>query len=961
MSRKAFFTLALLVLLLTSSLPASATARQGPPPPEDLHWVFTGGPRGGIGYDLRINPENNDIIWVTDAFAGAHQSMDGGKTWTAKNEGIDARSGLSGDDIPVFSLTIDQHNPDVIWAGVQGMKGVYKSVDGGQTWVKKDNGIQNQPGMEVRGFTIDPSDSNIVYCSGNYPPDPSNEVRVRGFIYKTTDGGETWELLVEPDALVRWVFVDPTDANIVYASTGLFDRFAIKATGVLKSTDGGQTWRQINNGFNNLVVAALAMHPTDPMTLIAGTGKASMFTDEPHEINGGVFITHDGGENWEQVDPIKASGDEEIRFSAVVFAPSNPDIVYADAGYYFLRSQDGGQSWEIFDVGPGLAQKFLENRGQPIALVVHPSNPDILYMNAYDGGMFLSTDGGKTWRDSSVGYTGLETWGLALDPAEPAYIVSASKNGIHLSFDAGGRWDGRIDSGHINNMEAAAIDPSDRNHILVGRSIDAQLFLSADGGFSWTRVLGPLGKDEWDERRAIHDIVFTPSNSNIVYAATGIETKKLGVSKDRTGPGMFKSMDGGETWEALNNGLENTTLSFNTVAVNPQDPNIVYVGEINSGVYKSTNGGGSWSPVSNGLKIKDIRALAIDPHNPETLYAGVEGGGIWKSEGGGSSWKNVSGGMPAEAAVRAIVIDPIQPNVVYASDVRSGVYRSVDNGETWLQINNGLNVRFIHDLVISSDGRILYAASDGRGVYRLDIDGEPPKAVPEITIEQYLGIENSPIQVNGQADDWADRVVLHEDPSGDAPEGLLDLTTGYAFVDESALYFLIDVVDAKTVYEQIDIILNAGTKRFNCTIVLGNNTAHCGDMMGFETEVPPAVFSSFSIGASFEGRLDLRDLGLPETVQLEEIIVWTGECCEADWIQADSWRPTKPTPSEEESLITLEADTQVENQSTATEPVAEETPAEQQTSQMPILWIGGAVLLVVLLVGAWAMGRRSKG
>jgi len=943
--------------------------------PSDITWVFTGGPRGGIGYDIRIHPQYHNVIWVTDAFAGVHQSMDGGLTWSARNEGIDVRTGSSGDAIPVFSLTIDPNNPEIIWAGVLGIRGLYKSADGGQTWVRKDNGIEDYPNMEMRGITVNPFDSNIVYCGGNYLVDEATQDH-RGFIYKTTDGGENWELLIEPDALVRWIIVDPTDDDIIYASTGIFDRYAVKPTGVLKSIDGGQTWVQINNGFNSLAVGALAMHPTDHLTLIAGTGKPSTFTDEPNEINGGVFITHDGGQTWRQIDPIRASGDNVKIFSAVAFAPSDPNIVYADGGYIFLRSEDGGETWESYSVGSNLGSGMLENRGTPIALAVLPTDPDTVLMNAYDGGVFLSTDGGKTWHDSSSGYAGSLVWGIAIDPSEPAFVVAVSKNGVHVSYDAGGRWHGRMAQGGINSIAAVAIDPEDRNSILIGRSITGEIFRTIDGGFTWNRVLGPFGEDTMFGRRSIHEIAFSPSSPEIVYAAIGIETlSPIGVTTDMQGPGIYKSTDGGITWFAVNHGLEDTTTNMLAVAIHPQNPDVAFLSEINSGIYETLDGGKSWTPKNSGLIQTDIRALAIDPINPETIYAGVEFGGVWKSEDGGDSWANISSGMSPEASVRSIVIDPTQPNIVYAAEMQTGVFRSTDGGATWQQIIHNLKVKAIHSLAISEDGRTLYAATEGNGVYRLDLDRQPPEAVPEITLSAFLGIEDSPIEVDGSKADWEGRKIVSTDPKGDAEEGYLDILDGYAFYDEKALYFIIDTADALAPYVQFDIVFSAGGRKYVCSVVRGSSVGHIGDLTSDYQEVGPTMFSQFSFGPAFEGRIDLRDLGSPDFIQLESIGALIGECCEGStWRQADVLEIQEPTPSDQESLVNLLPEPKVDEAlKTPTEQVqAEELipptaqgqiekgqqPGGKEMTTQPLLIFVGVLLIIIFSVG-YVLGRRK--
>lgn len=681
-------------------------------------WTFTGGPRGGIGYDLAIDPRDARVIWVTDAFAGAHQSTDGGSTWTARNRGITARSGPAGEAIPIFSLTIDRGQPDTIWVGTMGMRGVFKSTDGGATWAEMDNGIATQPGMEIRSFTVDPRDSNVVYCGGNYLADAVTR-KYRGFIYKTTDGGASWSLLVEPGALVRWIILDPTNPDVVYASTGIFDRYAVQAEGVLKSTDAGTTWTHVNEGLTTLAVGALTMHPTNPQVLLAGTGKASGITDSPDEINGGVFKTTDGGAHWRQVDPIHASGNMELRFSAIAFSPSNPSIVYATTGYIILRSTDGGETWATYHM-PDDGEFY----GQPIAMVVHPTDPDTIYVNGYGGGVFTSTDGGKSWQDASKGYTGNQVWAIAVDPEDPEYVAVGSKNGTHRSTDGGDHWQGRNRSPDrypwTLNLPSLAIDPTDRETWLLGDYSWGTIFRTTDGGASWHGVLSPLATDastfNW---RSVHAIVFAPSQPATVYAATGIALNH--VTHDTRGHGVFKSTDGGLSWSAANTGLEGTSLNALSVAVHPDDPDTVYVGLLLEGVYRSMDGGAHWQPARSGLLAPEIRSLAVDPLHPDIVLAGAENGGMWRSTDGGASWKQSGVGMAPEASVRAVVFDRAHPGVVYAGSQSSGVHRSSDGGLTWTLMSTGLTNRAVNALALTADGLHLYAATEGNGVYRLDL------------------------------------------------------------------------------------------------------------------------------------------------------------------------------------------------------------------------------------------------
>jgi photosystem II stability/assembly factor-like uncharacterized protein len=930
-------------------------------------WVFTGGPRGGIGYDIRFSPTDQNTIWVTDAYAGAHESLDGGVNWIDKNKGIDARSGMSGDAIPVFSLAIDPKNPDVVWAGVTGARGLFKTTDRGKTWMRKDNGIIDKPNMEVRGITIDPQNSNVVYCGGNYLTDEKT-MDQRGFIYKSTDSGETWSLLIEPDALVRWIIVDYTDSNILYASTGIFDRFAVKPTGILKSLDGGKTWAQINNGLTTLAVGALAMHPSDHLTLIAGTGKSPAFADDPNEVYGGVFMTHDGGQTWTQVDPVKAGGDRKFTFSAVAFAPSDPNIIFADSGANFFKSADGGATWEQYYVGPSLGGGMLESRGQPIALAVLPTNPNKLYMNAYDGGVFISDDGGKTWNDSSKGYAGSQVWGIAIDPHNPGFVVSASKNGIHVSYDGGGKWNGRISGPGINNIDSVAVDPTNHANILIGKAITADVFKSIDGGFSWKEVLGPLGEDSFGKRKSIQQIAYSTSNPQVVYAAAAIDTiSPVGATRDMQSPGVYKSEDGGSTWNPANAGLEGTTMNVLSVAVNPQNPDVAYLGEMNSGVYKTTDGGKSWQPTNKGLLKTEVRALAVDPKNPDTVYAGAEYGGMWKSEDGGVSWKNISSGISPESSVRAIVIDPSNPANLYAADAQTGVFRSTDGGNSWQSFRQGIKVKAIHDLAISADGQTLYAATEGNGVYRMDLGGRAPAPLPEISLEEALGIADNPIKIDGDLTDWAGRKMISPDPIGDAQADSLDFKDGYAFTDDRSLYFALDTPDAKGAHADFDIIVKAGDRRYICSIFSNANKCGIGDITGQFFYVNESQYSQFSMGKIFEGRLDYRDFNSTGPIKIEAVNIMNGTCCGQDWKQTESWEIKEPIPSEEESLVApLSAAApepeNVEALAVPQAPGAQAAPQEPAVAAaVPVgLIVAGGIGLLALVAGGIVLGRKSS-
>ena len=698
-------------------------------PAQRAVWVRTGGPMGGLGYDVRIHPMERNLLYVSDAWAGVYISTDGGRAWRAANQGIITRIGPSGDRIPIFCLTIDPHNPSVLWAGTTDKRGIYKSINGGRNWMKMDAGVVEKSGITFRGFTVDPVDANVVYAAGEISsyawagkPRSGREFDLaKGVIYKTTNGGQRWTAVWRGDSLARYVWIHPRKRNLLYVSTGIFDREAANSEprrnlpgglGVLKSIDGGRTWRVLGrqNGLKNLYIGSLFMHPRDPNTLLAGAGNNA------YPEGSGAFLSTDGGETWKQT----LAGDE---ITAVEFALSEPRIAYAGSVKAVYRSDDGGLSWRTMTQGgiwgpPGVRAGF------PIDFQVDPRNPNRLFANNYGGGNFLSEDGGRSWRMASQGYTGAGTRAIAVDPTNGRRVFAAGRSGVFMSPNGGAEWVG-LNHPPVCTTEwyAIAVHPSNPQHLLAANNCQRAIVRSDDGGRSWHHVSGKLAA-----RTGWRAIAFAPSAPHVVYAGTSAFLSAGTFHDPMAAAGIYASKDGGGHWQPAN---DPTSAKANVaaLAVHPREPHVVYAATTTQGVLKSENGGRAWRPLTRGLRVRDARALAIDSTHPQRVYVGMENAGLYMSEDGGERWVHRSAGMDAEAAIHGIVIHPRNPRLLFAGDFHGGVYRSADGGERWVKINQGLRTRAVQALALSTDGRTLYAATEGEGVFRLDL--KLPRRVAE--------------------------------------------------------------------------------------------------------------------------------------------------------------------------------------------------------------------------------------
>lgn len=397
---------------------------------------------------------------------------------------------------------------------------------------------------------------------------------------------------------------------------------------------------------------------------------------------------------------------------ALVVDPSNNNIVYAGTqGSGVFKSTDGGNTW-------GHAHGGFED-GDVQALAIDPTDANLIYAGTVDKGIYRSTDGGDNWLSINSGLDNLSVYKIAIDPNTPTTLYAATFGNLFTSADGGDTWTALgtpSGTGASQNLyDSAAYDV-----VVVPNTIPTLLVAThARGVFKYS---AGAWSSVWTDTRNNPDPLI-----NNVRALVGDAGADLAVTTDDSifigtqGLGLFKSTDGGTTWPTqVSNASGLTTTVLRTLAMLPGDTNNIYAGAIN-GFYYSSNGGAAWNEAATEM---NVLAIAIDPSTVSTVYAGTDQG-VYKSTDGGATFTQQNNGL-LNLKVRGIAIDPTDASRRYAAIYGGGVMKSADSGATWSYANTSLASKDAITIAVGprdDTSRIVIVGMDSSGAYRSTDDG----------------------------------------------------------------------------------------------------------------------------------------------------------------------------------------------------------------------------------------------
>ncbi len=736
----------------------------------DFVWRSIGpGSAGGRIVDVESLDADPRFVLVGTAGGGVWKSVNSGTTF----EPIFDRyaTGSIGD------VAVNQKDPRIIWVGtgeannrndVGWGDGVYRSTDGGATFTNV--GLKDT--FQIARVVLHPTDAQTAYVAA--VGDLWGASGDRG-LFKTIDGGKTWQKLQQglPSggrAGANDLVMDPADPKTLYVSFYQRLRRPYRFdsggpdSGLFKSTDGGRSWRRLTRGLpaGDLGRIGLAIYRKNPRILMAIVEHGFNPTeDDPaykdmSRLGSGVYRSTDGGESWTYLNRHSV---RPFFFSQIRINPSNDQHVYVlDVNFY--ESKDGGRTLEQG------ARRFGYDFH---AMWIDPNQHDRYYLGQ-DKGFFVTQDHGRTFHFFD-NIPVAQYYAIGVDMRDPYYIYGGLQDN--------GSWGTRSftrDAFGIRNDDTWKMHWGDGMHAAANPDNWRQVYTEAENGSfrrydpqTYAEVMGrpnpanivnfeeatgkprPASPGSTDDLAAFYAQMRGDRTFRFNWQTPFIVSPHNGRTLYFGGNRLFKSVDGGATWRIIsadlsNNDPETTRLDTGgltpdstgaethatvvSLSESPVVPGLVWAGTDDGNVWVTKNDGASWTKVNGAIPgvpatlwVSDVEASA---HAPGTAYVSFDGHrsddfGTWvfKTTDYGATWTNIGQTLPPNQPVHVLTADARNPALIFVG-TEFGVFATLDGGAAWRPLMNGMPTVAVHDLVIHPRDNDLIAGTHGRGLYVLD-------------------------------------------------------------------------------------------------------------------------------------------------------------------------------------------------------------------------------------------------
>jgi photosystem II stability/assembly factor-like uncharacterized protein len=591
--------------------------------------------------------------------------------------------------------------------------GVWRSDDFGLNWYP----IFDEVGVpSIGSLAVDPNNANILYV-GTGEANSSLDSYDGDGLYKTSDGGATWERLgLETVGRIARVAVDPSNPARIYVAA-MGKQFSTGPDrGFYRTTDGGQTWSKTLFVNDSTGVCEVVVNPAHPETMFCATWERVRRATYRRAFGPGcgIWRSTNFGSSWTRLAGGLPTPSDSVGRIGLAIARSRPSTIYAQIiagtigsyqGRGLYRSDNGGVSWGRRDVS-GFATNFGGFGWYFGDVVVHPSNPERVWSLGVP--LIRSNNGGISFSSTSYGH--VDQHAMFIAPSDTSKLLIGNDGGIWRSLDSGNTIGFPV-SLPITQFYAGAIDPSNPNRLLGGTQDNNTLITNDGDPGGWTPILGGDG----------FQCIVDPTNPNVIIAEWQYCCDRSGPRRSTTGGASFMTPLGITTSDRFN---WNTPL-----VMDPSNHNLILCGS--QRVYRSTDNGISYTPISGDLTTNSpaqvvygtITTLDISPLSNITYFAGTDDGRVWRSTDAGGAWTDISAGLPTRYVTR-VVADPVSPTTVYVTlsgfvlgEGESHLYRSTNLGNTWTALDAELPNSPVNDVVVAPwDPQTLFAATDV-GVY----------------------------------------------------------------------------------------------------------------------------------------------------------------------------------------------------------------------------------------------------